>query len=157
MRISPHLAKILRRLVSSDAQELWLLSGVGAFAKHNDRTISVRLGALDAESVWALHRECLGFAGRRDLEKLLRAHYTTTVPNVGALQCEFVCGGGTANLRLSREAEALEVTSGSRLKPLRPLTAAATPNQPVNQDAPKAARRLRASRWASHASTWTGI
>ena len=146
MRVSLTLEKILRRLVSSDAQELWLLSGVGAFAKHDDRTVTLRIGTLDAESVWALHRECLGLAGRSNLQKLLRAHYTTTVPNVGALQCEFVCRGGTANLRFSREAEGVEVMSGSRLKPLRPLTAQAAPNQPVNTDAPKAARRLRASR-----------
>lgn len=146
MRVSPQLEKLLRRLVSSDAQELWLLSGVGAFAKHDDRTVTLRIGMLDAESVWALHRECLGLAGRSDLQKFLRAHYMTTVPNVGALQCEFVCRGGTANLRFSREAEGAEVMSGSRLKPLRPLTAQATPNQPVNTDAPKAARRLRTSR-----------
>ncbi|MEO8158288.1 MAG: hypothetical protein ABI648_10875 [Betaproteobacteria bacterium] len=146
MRVSPQLEKILRRLVSSDAQELWLLSGVGAFAKHDDRTVTLRIDALDAESVWALHRECLGLAGRSDLQKLLRAHYTTTVPNLGALQCEFVCRGGTANLPLSREAEGVEVMSGTGLKPLRPLTARATPNRPVNPDAPKAARRLRTSR-----------
>ena len=149
MRVSPQLAKILRRLISSDAQELWLLSGVGAFAKHDDRTVTLRIGTLDTESVWALHRECLGLAGRSDLQKLVRAHYTTTIPNVGALQCEFVCRGGTANLRFSREAEGVEATSGTDMKPLRPLTAQATPNRPVNPDAPKAARRLRASRWAS--------
>src|SRR5258708_31336289 len=102
MRATSHLQKILRQLSAVDAQELWLLSGVGTFAKSDDGTTSIPTGALDTESVWALHRECLAFAERRDLEKLFRAQYITTIPKAGTFLCEFVCRGGTANLRLRR-------------------------------------------------------
>lgn len=146
MRATPQLQKILRQLIAADAEELWLLSGVGTFAKSHEETTSLRTGALDSESIWALHRECLGFAERRDLEKLFRAQYITNIPMAGAFLCEFVCRGGTANLRLRREPERVEVVATPRPKPLRPLVARATPNQSVNRDAPKAARRLRTSR-----------
>lgn len=146
MRATPQLQKILRQLIAVDAEELWLLSGVGTFAKSDEETTSLRTGALDSEAIWALHRECLGFAERRDLEKLFRAQYITNIPKAGAFLCEFVCRGGTANLRLRREPEGVEVVATPRPKPLRPLVARATPNQSVNPDAPKAARRLRTSR-----------
>jgi hypothetical protein len=146
MRATPQMQKSLRRLITAGADELWLLSGVGTFAKSDDRTTSLPTGALDSESVWAIHRECLGFAERRDLEKLFRAQYITTIPNAGAFRCEFVCRGGTANLRFRREAEGVEVMSPSRSKPLRPLVARATPDESVHRDAPKSARRSRTSR-----------
>jgi Tfp pilus assembly ATPase PilU len=116
------LEETLSRAVKIDAEELWLLSGVGILAMAEDGVRPVHTDSLSAEAVRAVHEECLGVAGRKDLRSFAHARYTVTFSNVGTFLCEFIYRRNTSNLRLQREPEPLMVEPGR--KPTLPSLAA---------------------------------
>ena len=120
------LEETLSRAVKIEAEELWLLSGVGILATAEDRVRSVNTDSLSAETVRAMHEECLVVAGRKDLRSSSHARYTVTFPKAGTFRCEFIHRRNTSNLRLRREPEPLMAGSGRKLT-LPPLAAEAKP------------------------------
>lgn len=126
------LEETLRRAVEIDAEELWLLSGVGSLAKTEDRVRTLRPDVLSAEAVRKVHEECLALAGRMDLRSFARARYTLTFPEGGTFLCEFIYRRETSNLRLQREPEALMVEPTRKLT-LPRLAAEATPDSSLHR------------------------
>jgi hypothetical protein len=126
------LAETLRRAAEMNADEIWLLSGVGSLAKIENRVQTLLPGTLSAEVVRGMHEECLGLAGRTDLRSLPHACYEVTFLDVGMFRCEYISRRKTDNLRLRREPEALMIEA-TRNRTLPLLAAEAAPNPSLHR------------------------
>jgi Tfp pilus assembly ATPase PilU len=129
------LNTVLHRVRDIDANELWLLSGVGALAKAKGMICPVHAEQLSPEDVFAMHKECLAIAGRTDLDRFPHVYYAVEFSTAGTFLCEYVQRRNTNNLRLLREAETHMAGPFSRPK-LPALAAEATPNPSIERTCP---------------------